>query len=365
LNYVQVIATQRATQVGTMDVAATIDRIVGCVSTQHDNRLVVLAVVICLFSCFTACGLIQRMRKVPLDHAWPWLAAAASVFSAGVWVTHFIAVLAYSPGLPIAFDVGWTMLSFVVAAVLTAAGLSLAVRGQTTLSGVALGVAIGVMHYSGMHALQVPADFIWEPSLVAASLLVAAGLCAAGMRELARQATWRSQLAGTSFLVLAICGLHFTAMAALTLVPNPVLSRSEALASNDWLAACVSIVVAAIIAAGQGAMLIDVRLARAELQAARGRLAAALETLPVAIALFDCADRLVSFNATYLRIHEIIADILQPGTSFETILRTNVARSRFDLGDQERRPTLLIAWRSIATPTAHSSAGSLMAGGSG
>jgi signal transduction histidine kinase len=258
------------------------------------------------------------------------------VFSAGVWATHFVAALAYSPGLPVAFDLGWTMMSLAVAGALTAAGLSSAVNGNATLSGAALGVAVCAMHYSGMHALRVPADIAWDLPLVAASLLVAAGFGAAAMRVLLRPANSHSQLAGTGLFVLAICGLHFTAMAALTLEPNPLLPLPEPLAFGDWLAAIIAIVITAIAVAGQGAVLIDVRLAQAELQSAQARLAGALETLPAAIALFDRADRLVGFNATYLRIHEIIADILKPGTSFETILRTNIARSRFDLGDQEK-----------------------------
>jgi signal transduction histidine kinase len=317
-----------------MTIVADIERIVSCVGTEHDRRLVVLAAVICLVSCFTACGLIQRMREAPADRAWPWRAAAAGVFSSGVWATHFVAELAYMPGLPVAFDVGWTMLSLAIAAALTATGLGLA-RRSPALSGAALGLAVGAMHYSGMRALQVPADVSWDLPLAALALVVASAFGAAAMHVLLRLPTWRTQLSGASLFVLAIVGLHFTAMAALRLEPNPLLPLPEPLAFGDWLAAAVTGVIAAIVVAGQGAVLIDARLARAELQTAYARLAGALETLPAAIALFDRADRLVMCNATYLRIHAVIADILAPGASFETILRTNVARSRFDIGDQE------------------------------
>jgi signal transduction histidine kinase len=318
-----------------MSFAAGIERIFSCVGTEHDRRLVLLAAVICLVSSFTACGLIQRMREAPADRAWPWRAAAAGVFSSGVWATHFVAELAYLPGLPVAFDVGWTMLSLAIAAALTAASLGL-VRRSATLSGVALGAAVSAMHYSGMQALQVPADVTWNLPLVAVSLLLACAFGAAAMRALLARPTWRGQLCGAGLFVVTIVALHFTAMAALRLEPNPSLPLPEPLAFADWLAASVTLVIAGIVVAGQGAVLIDARLARIELQAAYARLAAALETLPAAIALFDRADRLVMFNATYLRIHEVIADVLEPGASFETILRSNVARSRFDLGDQEK-----------------------------
>jgi two-component system cell cycle sensor histidine kinase PleC len=65
------------------------------------------------------------------------------------------------------------------------------------------------------------------------------------------------------------------------------------------------------------------------------RLASAIAGLKAGIALFDDKDRLVVANPTYRQIHEIIADILVPGVPFETILRENVRRSRFDLGADE------------------------------
>src|SRR5260370_12257727 len=99
-----------------------IERIVGCLGTQHDLRLVVLAALICLFSCFTASGLIQRTGEASSDRAWPWLVAAAGGFSCRVWATHFIADLAYVPGLPIGFGVPWTALSLVVPAAITPRG---------------------------------------------------------------------------------------------------------------------------------------------------------------------------------------------------------------------------------------------------
>ena len=69
---------------------------------------------------------------------------------------------------------------------------------------------------------------------------------------------------------------------------------------------------------------------------ADARLAGAIAGLKAGIALFDENDRLVVANPTYCQIREIIADRLLPGICpFETILRENVRRSRFDLGADE------------------------------
>jgi len=319
-----------------MYITGRLERILGCIGTEHDFRLVVLAALICLFSCFTACGLIQRAREASSDRAWRWLVAAAGVFSCGVWATHFIAELAYAPGLPIGFEVGWTVFSLAIAGAVTAVGIHLALRGNAWLGGATIGVAVGAMHFAGMQALQVSADIGWDIPLVIVSLIWALAAGAVAMRVLLRQSTWQSQLYGTALFVVAICGLHFTAMAALRLEPNPLLPMPEPWTFDNWLAGSVATVVAAIIAAAQVAVHIDVRLTKAALNSAYSRLASALETLPAGIALFDQSDRLVVFNATYARIHPTITDILTPGTTFETILRQNVRRSRFDLGEHEQ-----------------------------
>ena len=319
-----------------MYVSEKIASIIGCIETQHDLRLVVLAALICLFSCFTASSLIQRTREATSARAWPWLAAAAGVFGCGVWATHFIAELAYAPGFPVGFGALWTTLSLVIAAAITTVGIRVALRINVALGGAIVGAAIGAMHFAGMQALQVPADISWDLPLVAASVAWAVAVGALASWVLLRKPTLQGQLYGTALFVVAICGLHFAAMAALRLEPNPLLPVPAPWTFDNWLAGSVATVTAAIIVAAQVAVHIDMRLAKSALATSYSRLASALETLPAGIALFDQSDRLVVFNETYVRVHPTIADILAPGVTFETILRQNVRRSRFDLGEQEQ-----------------------------
>jgi len=62
-------------------------------------------------------------------------------------------------------------------------------------------------------------------------------------------------------------------------------------------------------------------------QKARERLSLAVENVPVGIALFDRDDRLVFCNSRYRELMVIMADKLKPGTTFEEMLRTIVARA--------------------------------------
>src|SRR5437870_1438124 len=99
-----------------------------CITQQHDIRLVVLAGFICIFGCLTAINLFFRAREAAGKRRLILLSAAAAVFGAGVWATHFVAELAFRPGLPVAYDIDLTALSFVIAMLVTWLGIAAALR---------------------------------------------------------------------------------------------------------------------------------------------------------------------------------------------------------------------------------------------
>jgi len=73
-------------------------RIIGCITEQHDLRLVLLAAAICAAGCYTGLSLLSRARgRGASPGARRWTAAAALVAGATVWTTHFVAMLAFQP----------------------------------------------------------------------------------------------------------------------------------------------------------------------------------------------------------------------------------------------------------------------------
>jgi two-component system cell cycle sensor histidine kinase PleC len=109
------------------------------------------------------------------------------------------------------------------------------------------------------------------------------------------------------------------------------------LAAHPQLVSAVIGLLSLSLLAGAGYLLIAAtRSHRLTLERkADARLANAIAGLQAGIALFDENDRMIVANPTYRQIHDIIADVLVPGVPFETILRENVRRSRFDLGADE------------------------------
>lgn len=64
------------------------------------------------------------------------------------------------------------------------------------------------------------------------------------------------------------------------------------------------------------------RLAETRLRESENLLRGAIDTIDEAFVVFDPDDRLVFCNEKYRQVYPLVADIIQPGTTFETIVRT-------------------------------------------
>ncbi|HEY3149916.1 MAG TPA: MHYT domain-containing protein [Dongiaceae bacterium] len=240
-------------------------KVLSCITGQHSIPLVVLAAAVCAFGSFTALSLLTRARdekKGAID--WRWLLAASAVAGAAVWSTHFVAMLAYRPAsLQLGYDVGLTALSIAIAMVVTLIGFSIVLYLRApAIGGAVFGIAVGSMHYTGMEALTAPATFAWDPAYVTASLAIGIALGALSLHVFARGNSWRGLMNGANLMCLAIAGLHFTAMSALTLTPiEMVVEYRSAVMPPEWLAVTVAAVMAMIVVLGLVAAITDHHLA--------------------------------------------------------------------------------------------------------
>src|ERR1700761_5696825 len=100
-------------------------KILGCVTTQHDLRLV--AAVLCLFACATFTHMLTRMRAAQGRTQIAWLGAAGFVAACGIWGKHFIAMLAFEPGFPVGYDISETVASALIAVVLCTLAFGLSI----------------------------------------------------------------------------------------------------------------------------------------------------------------------------------------------------------------------------------------------
>src|ERR1700754_2305911 len=94
-----------------------------CIADAHDLKLVGLAAFICILASFAAINLLRHARKSTGHMRALWLGVSAISTGFGIWATHFVAMLAFNPGLPSGYNIGLTILSLIAAISLTGVGL--------------------------------------------------------------------------------------------------------------------------------------------------------------------------------------------------------------------------------------------------
>jgi len=237
--------------------------VVGCIVGAHDLWLVALAAVICTLAAFTCVALLRHADKAIGRLHLVWLAVAAAAGGFGIWATHFIAMLAFEPGLASGYDFRLTALSLVNAIVLTGLGLSLTqlrvLPAAPALGGLVLGGGIAAMHYTGMAAYEVAGRIRWDPGLVVASLALGGLFGAAALTVALAHRGSRGGVAGAVLLLLAICSHHFTAMGAVTILPDPTIDISDSALPSRWLAVGVAAVSLSILFLACAALALDIR----------------------------------------------------------------------------------------------------------
>ena len=237
-------------------------RVYDSLTAQHDLRLVCLAGLICIATCLISMNLFVRANDAARDRPLPWLFVVATIFGAGVWATNFIAELAFEPGFPINYDAGLTAISFLAAIGTVWLGMSVVHRyADPEEGGAMIGAGIAAMHYIGMAALRAPAQLHWDAGYVLASLAIAMTFAAAAMRVLIRGPALGGRLMAVVLLILAIVGFRFTAMAAVTFVPDSLIAVPGHAIAPNVLAIAIATVIVLIVALGLLGVTVDNYLA--------------------------------------------------------------------------------------------------------
>ena len=300
-------------------------RVFNCLTEQHDWRLVVAAALICLCSSLVTVQLVRRARATIGRVRAIWIGTAGCAAGFGIWSTHFVAMLAYEPGVPVAYATLPTAFSLLVAIAVTALGIGIATRGKTWAPAGGLIVALGVaaMHYLGMQALEVPGQVGWSLDLVVASILVGAVLAMAALMVAVRPRTVFTTLGAAVLLTLAIALLHFTAMGAVEITPDPSRTLSANSLSPMWLAAVVICLAAAVLSTSLIGAFAD------RFQRTNAQLMMALNNMPQGLCMFDGAFQLVICNDRYRGLYDLKPEQTMPGTPLRKLLETRRQNGNF------------------------------------
>ncbi len=228
-----------------------------CLATTHDPWLVLLAGLMCGAG---ALSVMQLFRRAAADRglaAFGWTLLCALTLGAAVWCTHFIAMLAHRPGVPVSFDAVLTIVSFLVPilgaipGLLLAASASSGSRGaaeeaplshwRAVAGGAVVGAAIAAMHYTGMAAYRVEGIVVWNPSVIALSVALSMTISAAAFLLASTYAGQRVPRAAGGVFALAVLSLHFTGMAAVTTTPLGTAGTEAAVEAQHAMALAVAL----------------------------------------------------------------------------------------------------------------------------
>ncbi|MVT52883.1 EAL domain-containing protein [Bradyrhizobium yuanmingense] len=326
-------------------------RVFSCLTAEHDWRLVVLAALVCFVASIVAVSIFHRAIATAARTRWIWIAIAGAAIGYGIWATHFVAMLAYEPGVTTGYGIVLTASSLAAAMLLTSVGFGVAVvtsgRWRAAAGGVIIGGGIASMHYLGMWALEVPGRVSWSVDLVLLSIVL--GMCfgyAALAAALTRQG-YSGTLAAATLLTLAIVSHHFTAMGAVKITPDPALATDTLSLSPAFLALAIAGVALSVLGMSLIGVLADRRLAtrtarfeeiisqlsiarqqlegsQNELKEQKLRLDTAINHMVEGLCMFDAEKRLVICNERYARLYRLPPELLRAGTPHRDIIRHRV-----------------------------------------
>jgi diguanylate cyclase (GGDEF)-like protein/PAS domain S-box-containing protein len=312
-------------------------RVLTCLSTEHDWRLVILGGAVCLLASAVAISLFNRARASQGRSRLIWIGLDAAVSGCGIWATHFIAMLAYDPGNGAGYSIRVTVLSLIFAVAITAVGLAVALSGarrsRATIGGAIVGIGVAAMHYTGMMALQLPAYIVWSPGIVIASIVFGSLFGALALVVAVGRDSFGRSAAAAVLLTLAIVSHHFTAMGAVTLVPDPTLVFDGLQISPTALSFLVAAAAFVILGISLGAAAMD-RRAKGAIRQQKVLLDTALENMSQGLCMFDAEGRILLFNERYSELMGR-AGLPLKGRSLLDVLRDQKAVNRWD-GDPDQ-----------------------------
>ncbi|MDZ8258479.1 MAG: MHYT domain-containing protein [Nostoc sp. ChiQUE01b] len=231
-------------------------------SSTYDLRLIALSIVIAVLASYTALDLAGRLTAARAWAKLAWLIGGAIVMGIGIWSMHFVAMLAFSLPMPMAYDILTVLVSMLPAIIASGGALFLASRSiltiwQLLIGGTLMGIGIVSMNYIGMLALQVEATRTYNPVLFLLSVAIAisASIVALWMAFQLRIQTsttvWWTKIGSALFMGGAIAGMHYVGMAAVSFTPtNPTVVSTPGLVNNSLTVLGISIGIATFVILG-------------------------------------------------------------------------------------------------------------------
>lgn len=213
-------------------------------TASYDLWLVALSIVVAMIGAHAGLSLFAMGDVRPWMTYKVRISLGAVAIGAGIWVMHFIGMLALELPAPIDYAVLPTLISALMAIVFTGLGLYGATSGYFgkfgRLFGAGLmGSGISVMHYTGMEALRVTCLVMYSPVGVGFSVLAGVGASYLALRMIDAERRAPLSLVGAAALLgLAISSMHYIGMWSTQIALAPGVMQVDAPVLSETFLAC-------------------------------------------------------------------------------------------------------------------------------
>lgn len=280
-------------------------------------------------AAYVILSIAERMRAPDQGHVrFRWLSIGAVAAGLEIWAIHYIGNLAFCPPVSATQDSALAVLSLLSAGATGAVAVYLISshadsRMRLVSGGMLMGACMSLTHVTSMMAVHQQIDLQQTLLSFVFSILGIVVLSVLVMVIGAWKIThggWRVTEKATA-MGFALAGTHLVGMIPIYGVA-PITASVPPPAIDVDLLAVVAVSLSTLLA------IIDRQVTKASslARASHARLIEAIESVPQWFALFDASDRLVICNRKYRDVMSGVGAHVQPGDSFESIVRRTAER---------------------------------------
>ncbi|WP_049721376.1 MHYT domain-containing protein [Gilvimarinus polysaccharolyticus] len=188
-----------------------------------------------------------------------WLGMGAICMGSGIWSMHFVGMSAYTmpAGMTMSFSAPLTLLSWIPAVLASALALYVITRATVSslsiaASAVIMGAGICAMHYGGMYAMRMDPQIQYDGVIVAISIIIAVVASGAALvicrqvRVVPAQYALVVKIVAALVMGAAICGMHYTGMAAAS-YPMHAMAAHDNTLQGQWMGIPTAIVASIVL----------------------------------------------------------------------------------------------------------------------
>ncbi|SDN97937.1 bifunctional diguanylate cyclase/phosphodiesterase [Alkalicoccus daliensis] len=190
---------------------------------EYLHWIVILSVIIACCAAYTALSMNQRMQQNSFFHKNFWLMLSSFAMGLGIWSMHFVGMSAFMLPVEMEYNLLLTIVSVAPAILASYLAFYFSNKAHTSyypivVAGIIMGLGISSMHYVGMAAMEMEAQYVYRPWIFLSSVLIAIVVSYIALFTFSRLQRYMDnqliKIVSSILIGLAITSMHYTGMAA-------------------------------------------------------------------------------------------------------------------------------------------------------